>query len=1050
MSNRTATILPPYVSSFTVIASFVLLTLLGVTVAPQLTFRLYPSQLGKQIYVSFNYYGANAEAVEMEATAPLEGILTSIHGVQNVESVSGDGWGRITLTLAGDAKPHKVRFAILSSLRDVYAKLPPGVTYPIVNAHSTAQEKMVQLLVYTVSGNLDPPAIKSVVSQSVVPAVSMIEGVEQVDVHGANANDWYIEYIPHRLEQMGLLPTDIVGAITRHSYFKGVGMQVAHQGVTVPVALAGPGLSPDTWNSIEIGVVSGRIITLEQVATVSLKERDVNSVFRINGQSAIHLVIQATADANQIEVANAVYQGLEGVTSSLPVGFQLIKSYDATTQLRADLQRNVIRTIFSLVVLLLFVLVASRSFRYLMVISISLTVNLTIAFLIYYALGIEIHLYSLSGITLSLGLIIDNTLVMVDYLRHRRSMRVFTALLAATITTIGALVSIFFLDEALRRNLTDFALVIIINLSVSLFVALLLIPSLMEQVNLTSQTRRNSIGSLRLKARISGYYGGFTSFLFRFRRIVIVIGVLTVGIPMFLLPDSVNGDSWPAKLYNYTLGTDFYQRTVRPVSDVVLGGTMRLFVSSAWQNSSWDIPERTCLKINYSLPAGGTVGQADYLARLFESALLNHSEVEQVITRVTGKMGRMEVFFDPRYENGLFPVRLKGKMERLTITQAAADFNIFGVGLGFSNSSEQRFVSSVVNMKGYSQQQLMGHARRFADTLRTVPRIEKIWIKGGYGLSFNDDYRKFLSLNDELLLSADILPIRYAATLQRNSPTSDLVRWLPVGNSQMMVRVRPQGELTSDFMLNYSPVKVGKTETRNSAVGMINNLMVGEEIYKENQEYLISVAFTFVGPSKLETKVLTQQVDKLNSELPVGFKATVQNLWGRYGMSKSQNYMLIVMILIIFISSSVLFESIRQPLAIIAIIPLSMVGVFLTYWLFDLSFDQGTFASFLLLGGLVVNSAIYIINEMNNLKRRFPGIKASSCYLRSVNIKIMPVLLTVLSTVLGLLPFVVFGEEPFWFSLAAGTIGGLLFSIPAILIFLPLLPGVLKKEDKKQ
>lgn len=222
--------------------------------------------------------------------------------------------------------------------------------------------------------------------------------------------------------------------------------------------------------------------------------------------------------------------------------------------------------------------------------------------------------------------------------------------------------------------------------------------------------------------------------------------------------------------------------------------------------------------------------------------------------------------------------------------------------------------------------------------------------------------------------------------------------------------------------------------------------LTNDQIHKVNQEYIITLAYNYIGPDKLVQMVADQQIEQLNSILPIGFKAKrpTYSYWEKE--DKKQYALIGLMVLILFIITSVLFESMKQPIAVILMVPLSFIGVFITYWMFDLSFDQGTYAAFILLGGLVVNSAIYIINEQNNLRKRYPNATALSIYTRAVNAKIIPVLLTVLSTVLGLLPFVMFGKEPFWFSLATGTIGGLIFSIPALILFLPALPGGMFKN----
>ena len=153
---------------------------------------------------------------------------------------------------------------------------------------------------------------------------------------------------------------------------------------------------------------------------------------------------------------------------------------------------------------------------------------------------------------------------------------------------------------------------------------------------------------------------------------------------------------------------------------------------------------------------------------------------------------------------------------------------------------------------------------------------------------------------------------------------------------------------------------------------------------------------------------------------------------------------------------SILFESLRQPLVIISLIPISFIGTFLTFYFSRVNFGTGGFASLVLLSGLVVNAAIYVINEYNGFVNRNLGrlnrINPVRLYVKAYNHKIIAVLLTIISTVLGLVPFLIDGPkaEEFWFSFAIGTIGGLLFSIIALVFFMPILMplGSLLKKRK--
>jgi multidrug efflux pump subunit AcrB len=186
--------------------------------------------------------------------------------------------------------------------------------------------------------------------------------------------------------------------------------------------------------------------------------------------------------------------------------------------------------------------------------------------------------------------------------------------------------------------------------------------------------------------------------------------------------------------------------------------------------------------------------------------------------------------------------------------------------------------------------------------------------------------------------------------------------------------------------------------------------------------------------------VQEREIDAINEILPLGYKAQQPDsfyMW--FTKDKKQYWLLLLIVVIIYFITAILFESLLKPLAVISLIPISFIGVFLTFYLFGFNFDQGGFASFILLSGLVVNAAIYIINDFNNLVERQGKAISVKTYLKAFNQKIVAIVLTILSTVLGLIPFVWGGQaEVFWFAFAAGAMGGLIFSMVAIILYLPL------------
>ena len=238
---------------------------------------------------------------------------------------------------------------------------------------------------------------------------------------------------------------------------------------------------------------------------------------------------------------------------------------------------------------------------------------------------------------------------------------------------------------------------------------------------------------------------------------------------------------------------------------------------------------------------------------------------------------------------------------------------------------------------------------------------------------------------------------------------------------------------------------VGGRHLRFTDIGTIERRHSGNDIHRLDHQYALTVAWEFIGNANLAQKVIDAEVERLNKEiLPVGYHAEkTQYSWND---DKGKNVLLILLVIaIIYFVCSILFESLLLPLAIIGLIPLSFIGCFLIFAITGSPFDQGGFAALIMLAGLVVNAGIYIVQEwrLQTEGRRL--------FVRAFNHKIVPTLLTVLSTALGLIPFLLDGpDEVFWYAFALGTIGGLAFSLIALIFFLPAwMPGRKTNPDKQ-
>jgi multidrug efflux pump subunit AcrB len=1050
-------------TSFTVITLFIALSIVGLALTPLLNLRLYPGRSIPSVVVSYQMHGANAVLVDSEVTTRLEGVLSRIGGLQKLKSRTSAGSGSISLEMDKNSDMDAVRFEVSTLVRQVYPSLPETVSYPSIKVNRPDDEdKAETLITFTFSGPGENSEIGQYANEFITPALSEINGVSSVNVYGANARQIELVYNKELLNNIGLPVYEIKRQIWEYYYSTNLGrvheQTNGGEAKQIPVLLTGR--EPSGFNPAEITIKHNkRLFKLSELTRMQSGEAKPQSYYRINGLNTVNIVLQAAPGANQIISANRVKETANKLRQSMPRGFNLDISYDSSIQLKNELQKIILRIIASVLILLVFVLLVSRSARYLLIITFSIIANILIAFILYYFLGLEIHMYSLAGITISLGIIIDNTIVMADHLRNGNGLSVFRAILAATLTTIGALVAVFFLDESLKLRLIDFALVIMVNLSVSLIVSLFFIPALVDKLPLRKKHNSRTIKRTRLKVKATSFYGKTIVLATRYRWLVLLLAILSFGLPIYKLPGYSKGDAWYNKLYNNTLGAQFFTEKIKPVSDVALGGTLRLFTEKVQHSAISNSNRRTSLNVSATMNDGSTLEQTNSVFKIIENFLAQYDEIEQFETRIySPSSAQTTILFKPENEYSSFPYELKSELGRKAIELGSADWSIVGVGRGFNNSLNEGRRNCRIQLFGYNLEQLKEYARKVQSHLVEIPRVEKesIFINGRAtsGGTIHREY--YLGLNTDKMQRTGISTGIVMNELSNLSKHQYLVMPIYENGYTSYIYLTPETKTIPDFWkLFNTPIATGYEKiSRLSQFGSFRKEREQDLINKENMEYTLVVEFNFIGSSGQQKYILGQVEQRVAQQLPIGYR--IKRLYNQGGWWLDQDKdntkirLILLVAIIIFFICAIVFGSLRQPLAVLLMIPLSFIGVFVTFYLFNLGFDQGGYAALLLLSGLTVNSALYILNDLNNIRNKKPGLSPLRAYLKAYNNKLIPVILTLLSTVLGLVPFLSGGKkEAFWFSLSAGTIGGLIFSLIAIVLILPLfVKGI--KEKKKQ
>ena len=1036
-------------SRYSLIVAFVVLSLVGTALLPRLSVQLVPSVGGRSLTVSYSWPGASPEVLERQATARLEGALALLGGVHKLSSVSGYNRGYITLELDRATDIDATRFEVAALVRQVYAQLPRQLSYPQISLNNPDDQTSAKpLMTLQLSGPVPPGTLQRYADEQLKPRLASVPDVGSVAVFGGSRPEWVLTYDAEALRALQLTEPDLIEALQQYTKREPLGQvrQGAGQTIRVSLANAEPGVSVN-WAHIPVANRAGRLVYLSDLVRVTRQEPPATAFYRINGKTAVNVVLSSVVGANQLTVALALRRQLAAL--HLPPGYQVDVEYDTTTYIRENLRKIGIQTGVAVLVLLLFVAFTTRSWRYVWLIVSSTLVTLLLSVLAFAALRVEIHLYSLAALTTSLGIVIDNVIVMIDHYRRYRDGRVFTALLGATLTTCAGLVVVWFLPEENRQALADFSLVMAITLLASLLVSVGFVPAVMGQfwalptgAGTLAGASTGTFGQKRRSLRYERMYGWLLQRLLRFRWLIFAAAVLGFGLPVFLLPNKLEATNPMAKAYQATFGSDWYVDAVRPVVNKWLGGSLRLFVNYVYEGSYQNEPERTCLYVVAELPNQSTPAQMDAVFRRFEAALGPYAEIDKFITQVNnGQEGSMVIYFREPYDAGTFPYQLKNRAILLSTEMSGVDWNIYGVGQGFSQAiNEEETPTFQVELFGYNYHQLEQQARVLARLLEAHPRIQTVNINRSPGLFQRKSLYEFqLETNPQRLalrgITATGLYNRLADYNARPQP--DLYAF--IGGDYEAVNVVPvQGQTTDSWALQHQPLQVGPATLKLAEAGTVTRRKVTPEIVKQDQQYRRVVSFEYFGSANFGEKFLTKTLADLRPRLPLGYTATAMDrFW--FGSDERTPYELIgLVVLLIYFICAIIFESLWQPLALIGLIPLSYIGVFLAFYWTDSNFDQGGYASFVLLAGNVVCAGIFVVAEMNRLRQRYPRLSAFSAYQKAVRHKQGPILLTVLSTVVGMVPFLLYDREPFWYALGIGTIGGLLVSLLAVALYLPL------------
>ena len=1027
-------------SPFRVILVFCFISCCGVAIIPKLSVDLLPTPLPNSIIVSYTVNGATPEITEAMATAPIENALSQVDGYKTIQSFSGHGLGHVEFSFSKNENMAMKRFEFAAALRMLFPKLDEAVSYPIVEARSSASASKKPLLIYSVNGHFSPYQIKQMLTDQFTKPLRQVAGVQEVQVLGANNMQLTVEFDGALLASRKIEIEKLRRTISDAASSLSLGKQITPSKQIFNLK-AGLTISDITQLEYILIVDSTHTFRLKELAHVYWEEKKPSSYFRINGLNSVTLSIYADDKVNRVKLAETLREIMADSGKRLPPGYSIFLEHDDTEYLRNEIRKNYYRASLAFAILLVFIAFTYRKIKHIILLALSIIITLLFTLLLCWVFGITIHLYTLAGLSISFGMVVDNAILMLDHVHFKSKGNIIKSIAGATLTTIVALLLVFFLPEEERLNLTEFCLIVCLALGCSIPVSLFFVPAAYTYWGKANSLQQKiSIPRLRKKVWLFKHYQNIIGHGARHKKKVLMVCLLAFGMPVFLLPSRWEGHPW----YNKTIGNEHYQENVRPYVDKITGGALRLFVRHVYERSGYREPEKTKLYVYASLPTGHTLSDMDLVIRGMESYLKEVEGIDKFISHVySGEDASITVHFKETFENGSLPYQLKSRLIAKSLDWGGVEWNIFGVGQGFSNASGENLPSFSVKMKGYNYDELERQAGLLAEKLLKHKRIQKVNTNERFEWGEKKSLQPTLAFAGNALALAGANPIEISRHLRDVSEKGSSLSVL-IQNKQVSVVVKEKGsDAFSLFHATKQSFYAGNKYINLTGAAQVTNETVTGSIRREDRQYIRMVGFEYYGSYKFGEEFLRKALNEMKNEMPVGYTAEHQTYRWDWNKTKRQYGLLVLLFLGIYIVCVILFESLTKPLIVLAVIPVSFIGLFLTFGWFEFYFDQGGYAAFILLGGLTVNASIFILNEFKS-RHKTNQVRNVT---RAAFKKAVPILLTVLSTCVGLSPFLIGGQnEVFWFALAAGTVGGLLFSLVGVFFIGPVLMVTVKKK----
>jgi len=985
---------------------FLVLMVLGVYSFFNIPIEMAQKQDYPQLDIITYWFGVAPEIMQTEITAPLEEKVVTVKDVRKITSSSSIGSSRITLEFDQKTNMEFVRLALREKISEVRENLPYDVI-PKITYYVPEDFRVNPFLQYTISGDYSLHKLRELVKDKIEIGIGSIKGIASIDVTGGADPEIQILLDENKLKALSIHPYTISSALRQRirTYPAGTVTKGSQEFI---FKVSDPVKGIRELGDIVVARSGTNPVKLRDVAEILPSFKDINYINRINGQPTIRVTITKEKGMSTLKVARAAKKKLEVIQQDLPPDLIFRVVDDESNEIQKNL--NEIYLLVGIITLVIFILVliVLRSFRPSLLILSSIAFSVLITFFLIYLFKVSINILTLGGLALGFGLFVDNSIVVFENVLRLRekgmpliqaaiqgSKEVFLPVLAATLTTMSVFFSFAYFQGRLKLYYLPLAIVITSALAASLLVSFSLIPAMIPK--LIKKRRKET------KKRFRNTYEKVLRFFIRHPvEVVLVVGAI------------------------FILSYLWFK------SEVTIGG----FLPSG---------SRQELGVSIGMPAGTPVERTDEVTQKFEEKILESTYEKEMNSSIMSDRSNIRIKFPPEIEYSYRPYLLKEELIQLATNFAGINISIYGFDPQgyYSRVSSGPNLGSRIKFYGYNLKKLKEITSNLDRDLKRNPRIKESRITSSrYYWGNLDSFEYVLKLDREAMRQYNLDPsfLYYHIGALIAGRAFSVMR-TKIGGKEIDLSIKfPESAWIDMKNLQDSLIQTqGGEYVRLGEISSITENPVASSIDREDQQYQQTLMWEFRGPYKAAERYRETVYNKL--QLPPGFSANIDDDFFMTEEEKGQiTFAIIFSLVIIFMILASLYESIIQPFFILLAVPLALIGVFIAFVLADFPFNSSAYIGVILLGGIVVNNSILLVDHIN-LKRK-EGLSLLDAVLKGAKERIRPIFLTSSTTVLGMLPLVLIqieaGRRRIWSSLALSAVGGLISSTIFILIIIPI------------